>query len=69
MGCLCGIYVDTDGSAAPILDLATAQGWALNDDDQWFYYKDGKALTGTQTIRGVKYFFDFDGKLRGETDT
>ncbi|MEA4993054.1 MAG: S-layer homology domain-containing protein [Oscillibacter sp.] len=43
---------------------ATAQGWALNDDGQYLYYKDGKALTGTQTIDGVKYFFNNDGTLK-----
>ena len=43
---------------------ATAQGWALNDDGQYLYYKDGKALTGTQTIDGVKYFFETNGTLK-----
>jgi uncharacterized repeat protein (TIGR02543 family) len=35
------------------IDPATAQGWALNDDGQYLYYKDGKALTGWQTIEGT----------------
>ena len=43
---------------------ATAQGWAKNDDGQYLYYKDGKALTGTQTIGGTKYFFHTDGTLK-----
>jgi hypothetical protein len=43
---------------------ATAQGWALDDDGQYLYYKDGKALTGTQTIDGVKYYFNTDGTLK-----
>ncbi len=43
---------------------ATAQGWALDDDGQYLCYKDGKALTGTQTIDGVKYYFNTDGTLK-----
>ncbi|WP_034861266.1 S-layer homology domain-containing protein [Ruminiclostridium cellobioparum] len=46
------------------IDPATAQGWALDDDGQYMYYKDGKALTGTQTIDGVKYFFETTGVLK-----
>ncbi|MEA4969820.1 MAG: X2-like carbohydrate binding domain-containing protein [Candidatus Pelethousia sp.] len=46
------------------IDPATAQGWALNDAGQWLYYKDGKPLTGTQTIDGVKYFFETNGTLK-----
>ncbi|WP_250228793.1 S-layer homology domain-containing protein [Anaeropeptidivorans aminofermentans] len=46
------------------IDPDTAQGWALNDAGQYLYYKDGKALTGTQTIDGVKYFFNTDGTLK-----
>ncbi len=42
----------------------TAQGWAVNDAGQWLYYKDGKALTGEQTIDGVKYFFYTTGVLK-----
>ena len=45
------------------IDPGTAQGWALNDAGQSLYYKDGKVLTGTQTIDGVKYFFNADGTL------
>ena len=46
------------------IDPATAQGWAKNDAGQYLYYKDGKALTGTQTIDGVKYFFETTGALK-----
>ncbi len=46
------------------IDPVTAHGWALNDDGQYLYYKDGKALTGTQTIDGIKYFFNTDGTLK-----
>ncbi|WP_283610635.1 S-layer homology domain-containing protein [Faecalispora anaeroviscerum] len=40
---------------------ATAQGWAKNDSGQWMYLKDGKALTGWQTIGGKVYCFDSSG--------
>ncbi len=46
------------------IDPATAQGWAKNDDGQFLYYKDGKALTDTQTIDGVKYYFNDNGTLK-----
>ena len=46
------------------IDADTAQSWALNDAGQYLYYKDGKALTGTQTIGGAKYFFNTDGTLK-----
>ena len=46
------------------IDPATAHGWALNDMGQYLYYKNGKALTGTQTIDGAKYFFNTDGTLK-----
>ncbi|MEL7621950.1 MAG: S-layer homology domain-containing protein [Clostridiales bacterium] len=46
------------------IDPTTAQGWALNDAGQYLYYKDGKALTGTQIIDSVKYFFETTGVLK-----
>ncbi|WP_069998543.1 S-layer homology domain-containing protein [Cellulosilyticum sp. I15G10I2] len=46
------------------MDPATAQGWVLSDAGQQFYYKDGKSLTGIQTIGGVTYFFNTDGTLK-----
>ncbi len=46
------------------IDPATAQGWAKNDDGQWMYYQEGKALIDTQSIGGVKYFFNVDGILK-----
>lgn len=46
------------------IDPDTAQDWAKNDAGQYLYYKDGKALAGTQTINGVKYFFNTDGTLK-----
>ncbi len=45
------------------IDPDTAQGWAKNDAGQYLYYKDSKALTGTQIIGGKKYFFNADGSL------
>ncbi|MFT4106287.1 MAG: S-layer homology domain-containing protein [Lacrimispora sp.] len=49
------------------IDPATAQGWALNDDGQYLYYKNGSAVTGWQTIDGVKYFFETTGTLARNT--
>lgn len=46
------------------VDPKTAHGWILNDVGQWFYYKSGKPLTRTQTIDGVKYFFNTNGSLK-----
>jgi hypothetical protein len=46
------------------IDPATAQGWAVNDAGQRLHYKDGKALTGWQTIASKKYFFDTDGAMQ-----
>lgn len=46
------------------IDPKKSQGWALNDAGQYLYYKDGKALTGMQTIDDVKYFFNTDGSLK-----
>ena len=43
------------------INPATAQGWAQNDAGQYLYYKDGKALTGWQTIGGKVYCFDSNG--------
>ena len=37
-------------------------GWVVENDNT-YYYKDGKMLTGHQTIDGAKYYFDSDGKM------
>ena len=42
----------------------TAQGFAMDDAGKYRYYKDGKALTGKQTINGMVYFFDESGVLQ-----
>ncbi len=39
----------------------TAQGWVKNDSGQWMFFKNGKALTGWQTIDGKVYCFDSIG--------
>ena len=39
----------------------TAQGWVKNDSGQWMFFKNGKALTGWQTINGKVYCFDSIG--------
>lgn len=46
------------------IDPATAYGWAKYNDGRWLYYKDGKPLTGWQTIDGIRYFFGDDGTLQ-----
>ena len=40
------------------IDPATAQGWAQDDAGQRLYYRDGRLLTGWQTVDGKRYFFD-----------
>jgi hypothetical protein len=45
----------------------TAQGWVKNDSGQWMFFKDGKALTGWQTIDGMWYYFYADGSLAMNT--
>lgn len=47
-----------------IIDPTTAQGWAHNHDGQKLYYKNGKPVTGWQTIDDVTYFFNTDGTLK-----
>ena len=42
----------------------TAQGFAMDDAGKYRYYKDGKALTGKQTLNGMVYFFDESGVLQ-----
>ncbi|MDD2494653.1 MAG: S-layer homology domain-containing protein, partial [Tissierellia bacterium] len=46
------------------INPATAQGWSINDAGQYFYYKNGKALSGWQNIGDVKYFFNIDNTLK-----
>ena len=44
-----------------VIDPATANGWGKNDSGQWFYYRNGKALTGWQTIGKQNYYFNTNG--------
>lgn len=46
------------------IDPVTAQGWALNDDGQFMYYKNGAAGTGWHTIDGIQYYFNGTGVLQ-----
>ena len=46
-----------------VIDLATAQGWTMNDSGHWLYYKDGQKLTGWQTIGKLRYYFNDDGVM------
>lgn len=46
------------------IDPKTAEGWAKNDSGQYLYYKNGLAVTGTQNIGGVTYYFSADGILQ-----
>jgi len=46
-----------------VIDPVSAQGWTKNDSGHWLCYKDGKALTGWQTVDGLRYFFNADGVM------
>ena len=52
-------------SASPeVVEKTLVTGGQYTSDDQgnWYYVKDGKALTGLQTIDYVDVYFDADGK-------
>ena len=52
-------------SASPeVIEKTVVTGGQYTSDDQgnWYYVKDGKALTGIQTIDYVDVYFDADGK-------
>ena len=52
-------------SASPeVVEKTVVTGGQFTSDDQgnWYYVKDGKALTGLQTIDYVDVYFDADGK-------
>ncbi|MGB4660070.1 MAG: InlB B-repeat-containing protein [Mobilitalea sp.] len=55
--------IPSGGSGTTSGGSTILQGWVQNDAGKRLYYKDGKALTGTQTIDGVNYLFDGDGFL------
>ena len=42
--------------------------YTSDDQGNWYYFKDGKALTGMQNIDNVNVYFDADGKqVKGDT--
>ncbi len=47
-------------------NLVTSQ-WFSYDGETYYAGKDGAALTGLQTIEGVQYYFDAEGKLGKDT--
>lgn len=49
------------------IDTGSAQGWTRNAAGKWFYYRDGKRLSGPQTVEGVKYTFGPDGVSRKQS--
>ena len=56
---------NSDVSASPeVVEKTVVTGGQYTSDDQgnWYYVKDGKALTGPQTIDYVDVYFDADGK-------
>lgn len=56
-----------------VIDPTTASGWVKNDSGHWLYYKNGKPLTGWQTIGKLRYYFNADGVMhegwKEDTDT
>ena len=47
-----------------VIDTTTAQGFETNDSGSLMYYRNGKALTGAQTISGVAYSFNSYGEAK-----
>lgn len=45
------------------MDPYAAAGWTRNDSGHRLYYKDGKALTGWQTVDNLRYHFNRDGVM------
>ena len=57
--------IHSEVSASPeVVEKTVVTGGQYTSDDQgnWYYVKDGKALTGLQTIDYVDVYFDADGK-------
>lgn len=52
------------GASPEVIEKTVVTGGQYTSDDQgnWYYVKDGKALTGIQTIDYVDVYFDADGK-------
>lgn len=43
------------------IDTITVQGFTRNVSGHWYYYQNGKKLTGWQTINGLRYYFNQNG--------
>lgn len=57
------LYKADENGALTIVDATGRNGWSQSGDD-WYYYKDGKALKDTfEEIEGVQYYFWSDGKM------
>ena len=41
----------------------TKSGW-VNKGDYWYYYEDGKVVTGWKSINGKKYYFNTSGVMQ-----
>lgn len=57
-------------AAHEVEEIPVISGGHYTSDDQgnWYYIKDGKALTGMQNIDNVNVYFDADGKqVKGDT--
>ena len=57
-------------TAHEVEESPVISGGHYTSDDQgnWYYFKDGKALTGMQNIDNVNVYFDADGKqVKGDT--
>lgn len=46
-----------------VIDPSVMNGWLKNDSGHWSYYKNGKAVTGWQTINKLRYYFNADGEM------
>ena len=44
-------------------DYAVQNGWSQNSYGDYYYYKNGKTVTGWQLIDGKYYFFESSGKM------
>ena len=45
---------------------AEEDGWVFKDDGYWYYYRNGKKLTGLHKIDGRRYIFKSNGRLHNK---